>query len=155
MIPSLSPRELAELRSSLLQKQAEPAASPEVEQIPVRAGSEVVETRRQRAKCYRLEKGKCGKKTCKCAKGQLHGPYWYAYYRVDGRLKREYVGKAPPGFHPAVKQRSERLRQRAALEIAETRKAIEESRKLRSEARLLVDSVSPTERESRGHCVDR
>jgi hypothetical protein len=30
-------------------------------------------------KTYRRELVRCGKKGCKCAEGQLHGPYWYAY----------------------------------------------------------------------------
>jgi hypothetical protein len=33
---------------------------------------------------------KCGKATCgKCP----HGPYWYAYWREDGRRRSRYVGK--------------------------------------------------------------
>lgn len=37
---------------------------------------------------------KCGRARCKCAAGQLHGPYYYRFYRVDGRLCKEYVRKA-------------------------------------------------------------
>ena len=36
---------------------------------------------------------KCGKPACKCARGQLHGPYAYRYWREDGRLRKAYVGR--------------------------------------------------------------
>ena len=39
------------------------------------------------------EKVKCGKSGCKCASGELHGPYLYRYYRDEsGTVKSEYVG---------------------------------------------------------------
>jgi len=34
---------------------------------------------------------KCGKPVCKCARGDLHGPYWYRFWREDGRLRKAYV----------------------------------------------------------------
>jgi hypothetical protein len=38
---------------------------------------------------YRLEPVKCGKPTCtRCP----HGPYWYAYWRENGRLRSRYLG---------------------------------------------------------------
>lgn len=43
------------------------------------------------------EKVKCGKSNCKCLKGNLHGDYYYHYYRIyrNGawKLKKEYVLK--------------------------------------------------------------
>lgn len=38
----------------------------------------------------------CGSATCaRCADGRKgHGPYWYAYWREDGRLRGKYVGSA-------------------------------------------------------------
>jgi hypothetical protein len=47
-------------------------------------------------KTYRLEGVRCGKAGCKCAKGELHGPYWYAYWSEGGKTKSEYVGKHLP-----------------------------------------------------------
>jgi hypothetical protein len=47
-------------------------------------------------KTYRREFVRCGKKGCKCAEGQLHGPYWYAYWTEGGRTKSQYIGKKPP-----------------------------------------------------------
>ena len=35
---------------------------------------------------------KCGRPNCRCADGeQLHGPYYYRYWREGGRLRRQYV----------------------------------------------------------------
>jgi hypothetical protein len=61
--------------------------------IPIQSGREVVESRTSGKVTYRLEMVKCGKLACRCASGQLHGPYWYAYQKQTGRLKSRYVGK--------------------------------------------------------------
>ncbi len=38
---------------------------------------------------YRRESVKCGKPGCtKCP----HGPYWYAYYREEGKVRSRYIG---------------------------------------------------------------
>jgi hypothetical protein len=47
-------------------------------------------------KTYRQEMVRCGKKGCRCANGELHGPYWYAYWSEGGKTKSEYVGKHLP-----------------------------------------------------------
>ena len=39
---------------------------------------------------FRQETVRCGKKGCKSCP---HGPYWYAYWREDGRLRSRYIGK--------------------------------------------------------------
>jgi hypothetical protein len=39
---------------------------------------------------YRLESVRCGKPNCASCP---HGPYWYAYYREDGKLKSRYIGR--------------------------------------------------------------
>lgn len=44
-------------------------------------------------KTYRLQRVRCGKETCKCMTGDLHGPYWYAYWLENGKTKSKYVGK--------------------------------------------------------------
>jgi len=41
----------------------------------------------------------CGKERCKkCLKGKGvgHGPYWYAYQTINGRIKRTYIGRTLP-----------------------------------------------------------
>lgn len=47
-------------------------------------------------KTYRLERVRCGSKNCKCAEGQMHGPYWYAYWTEGGRTRSQYIGKKLP-----------------------------------------------------------
>ena len=39
---------------------------------------------------YRQEHVRCGRENCsRCP----HGPYWYAYWREDGRMRSRYIGK--------------------------------------------------------------
>jgi hypothetical protein len=47
-------------------------------------------------KTYRLESVRCGKGNCKCARGKLHGPYWYSYTRDKDKVTSQYVGKSLP-----------------------------------------------------------
>lgn len=47
-------------------------------------------------KTYRLQSVRCGSKKCRCASGELHGPYWYAYWSEGGRTRSQYIGKKPP-----------------------------------------------------------
>jgi hypothetical protein len=42
---------------------------------------------------YRLESVRCGKAGCKSCP---HGPYWYAYFRENGRLRSRYIGRELP-----------------------------------------------------------
>jgi hypothetical protein len=37
---------------------------------------------------------RCGKRRCRCANGTLHGPYFYRFWREDGRLRKAYVKPA-------------------------------------------------------------
>ena len=40
---------------------------------------------------------KCGKAGCKtCRTGKGHGPYYYGYTRIDGKLHSHYIGKQLP-----------------------------------------------------------
>lgn len=42
---------------------------------------------------YRLEGVRCGKAGCaKCP----HGPYWYAYWREEGKVRSRYIGRKLP-----------------------------------------------------------
>ena len=82
----------AELGTIVLALEQEAAATP----TPVEAkGREVVETQRIGDQLYQLERVRCGKTGCKCMgkDGTLHGPYWYTYWRDEGKLKSRYVGK--------------------------------------------------------------
>jgi hypothetical protein len=37
---------------------------------------------------------RCGKPDCRCISGKLHGPYFYCFWREDGKLKKAYIRKA-------------------------------------------------------------
>lgn len=43
---------------------------------------------------YRQEAVRCGKLSCSTCP---HGPYWYAYWKEDGRTRKRYVGRHLPG----------------------------------------------------------
>lgn len=48
---------------------------------------------RQGKVTLRQEYVRCGKERCtRCP----HGPYWYAYWREDGRMRSRYIGKDLP-----------------------------------------------------------
>jgi len=71
---------------------------------------------------------RCGKKNCKCARGELHGPYYYHFERVDGVLVKRYV----------------RAKDVAAMRAAcETRRRQEEWRRLifKVNSRALAEAV--------------
>ncbi len=42
---------------------------------------------------FRRERVRCGRENCaRCP----HGPYWYAYWREDGKVRKRYLGTAKP-----------------------------------------------------------
>lgn len=43
---------------------------------------------------YRQEQVRCGKDHCSACP---HGPYWYAYWKEDGRTRKRYIGRHLPG----------------------------------------------------------
>ena len=46
---------------------------------------------------YKQEIVLCGKERCKkCARGEGHGPYWYAYWWEAGKTRKKYIGKDLP-----------------------------------------------------------
>jgi hypothetical protein len=85
--------ELEELRSRI---EAELTRRVIAEREPAKA-RQVVEERPASAGTLRLEMVKCGKERCKkCERGEGHGPYWYLYFRRDGKLRSRYKGKMIP-----------------------------------------------------------
>jgi hypothetical protein len=50
---------------------------------------EVLEEKKTSSITYRLERVSCGKG----CKGCPHGPYWYGYWKEDGKTKSKYIGK--------------------------------------------------------------
>lgn len=87
-------RSLSQWLTTTIQEQEQSLAK--LEALPPKPGREVVDKQLVGTVIYQLEAVRCGKPTCKCAKGELHGPYWYAYQRQEGKLKSWYVGKQSP-----------------------------------------------------------
>jgi len=77
------------------------------------------------------EHKRCGKKNCRCARGELHGPYYYRRWREwDGTQRKEYVPRE---------------------RVAEVRKALEENRtpSFRELLRMLRELGELTEEKTR------
>ena len=82
--------ELEDLRNRI---EAELTKRQLAEQEPAE-GRRVLEERPASAGTLRLEMVKCGKERCKkCERGEGHGPYWYLYFRHNGKLRSRYIGK--------------------------------------------------------------
>jgi len=84
-------RDVREYVDALIEEHQQPLKAEELPDTaePVARGSDASGT-------VVKEKVKCGDTTCKCASGDLadmHGPYLYRYYRKNGELTSEYVGK--------------------------------------------------------------
>ena len=39
-------------------------------------------------------RGRCGRANCKCARGELHGPYYKRYWIENGQRRKVYVRKS-------------------------------------------------------------
>ncbi|MBD2773216.1 DUF6788 family protein [Iningainema tapete] len=78
-----------DLETLIEQLQVKPFQEPTV----VKANLVVQEVRHIEGVTYQLERVKCGKEGCKCTEAPIHGPYWYAYWRVNDRQKTRYIGK--------------------------------------------------------------
>lgn len=95
-------------RLSLEQKQeiyawlGETIASEEATEvdIPQHHKAAAVAQRHYEGRTYQLEKRRCNRFGCRCMDGDIaevgHGPYWYRYWKEQGKLKNQYVGKRPP-----------------------------------------------------------
>jgi hypothetical protein len=93
LIHTLPPGELIKL-DAWLQKLVK-AAGPKRNASSV-TGRELVERRQAGHMSYRLELVRCGKVNCRCSGGELHGPYWYAYWTEGRRTRSRYLGKELP-----------------------------------------------------------
>ena len=60
-------------------RSAPPAVRPEVAETVPKAGALCAQWKR------------CGSAGCRCARGELHGPYWYVFWRERGHLRKRYV----------------------------------------------------------------
>ncbi len=87
---------------------------------------------------------RCGRPNCRCARGELHGPYYYRFYREDGRLKKQYLSAKCPHNQRLI-QRSLAERE-ARLEYREYRQQSAQFKADAREARLLIQEMGGTAR---------
>jgi hypothetical protein len=79
---------------------------------------------------------KCGKAGCKCNSGSLHGPYFFYFYRENGRLRKSYIRNAEA---QALWESYSEWRQIQKQRAADRKKFTELCRELRHLDRLLSD----------------
>lgn len=60
---------------------------------------------------------RCGKPNCKCARGELHGPYFYRFMRDKyGRLRKQYVRRSEvEAWRELCERRREWFAERAGM----------------------------------------
>src|SRR5262245_64530123 len=81
---------------------------------------------------------RCGKRNCRCSKGQLHGPYFYRFGWKNGRQFKEYVRLADV---PEVRQACRIYREQRAEERREcqrVRELLASLRKYEFQVRALI-----------------
>src|ERR1041384_4468795 len=79
---------------------------------------------------------KCGKAGCKCNSGSLHGPYFFYFFRENGKLKKSYIRKAEA---QALWENYSQWRQVQKQRAADRRDFTEFCRNLRRLDQLLSD----------------
>ena len=72
-----------------------------------------------------VEWKRCGKPTCRCRSGALHGPYYSRRWRVGGRQRKEYI---PKDVVLSVLLAIETRRQ-TAREMRQLKRSLQEQRK--------------------------
>ncbi len=82
---------------------------------------------------------RCGKASCRCARGEPHGPYHYLFWRSGGRLRKRYVRAAD----------AEAARQTTLHHRQEARRARETTGEGRRQWRVLLGGVRELERHER------
>ena len=128
---SLSLEELSELQAHLSELLSEKKKSRQ-------PGREIVEAKTVGLTSYYLIGTTCGKKGCKCSRGELHGPYWYSYRQENGKAGYKYVGKNLPdcagllNFSKKLRARSELGRTKSAKIQDKAQNALNKSRRLLS-----------------------
>lgn len=53
---------------------------------------------------------RCGRPTCRCRNGELHGPYYVARRREAGRVRETYLGRELPQKRSSRREMLARLR---------------------------------------------
>lgn len=80
---------------------------------------------------------RCGRVRCKCASGELHGPYYYRFFREGGRLHKRYVKRSDVA---SIEARCKAMQEQRAY----GRHVVQESRQ---QWRRLMAAIRQMERE--------
>lgn len=67
---------------------------------------------------------RCGHPGCKCARGELHGPYYYRFYRVNGRQHKAYVRPGDLDTARAAIAERKRKNRQAWHDVREAKKTL-------------------------------
>lgn len=78
---------------------------------------------------------RCGKPGCRCARGELHGPYHYCFWKENGRLRKAYIRKSDVEAVRAVCEAKRKQRQQQQTAIIEWRELLAEIREVESHVR--------------------
>ncbi len=103
LLSQLSEKQMEELRAidERLNQALQERRASQSSDGPVRAEKQIGSI------TFRYETVRCGKENCsRCP----HGPYWYAYWKENGRTRSRYIGRALPG--PARESYEEKRRAR-------------------------------------------
>ncbi len=85
---------------------------------------------------------RCGKPSCKCARGELHGPYFYHFTRRDGVLVKRYVrAAAVEQVRAACEDRRAQERRRRDVSKLSVRRLIKMLNSLRDSETLLAEMI--------------
>ena len=77
---------------------------------------------------------RCGRPSCRCADGDRHGPYYYIFVRINGRLKKRYL---PLQYVPLARALCRARREHLARMRADLRRGRESWRTLTEQLRDL------------------
>ena len=84
---------------------------------PMKTGDPLPKNRRLPGSVHQEWK-RCGRPTCRCARGEPHGPYTYRHWREDGRQRKRYVRQTDVTAVRAACEAERAERQRARRERA-------------------------------------
>lgn len=99
---------------------------------------------------------RCGKLNCKYARGELHGPYFYQFVRVNGVLVKRYVkAKDVAQVRAACQARREEDRRDRHVYSADIRRLIRMVEQLRENEQLLLQFLEANHGKTKKDSEDR
>ena len=81
---------------------------------------------------------KCSKPNCKCASGQAHGPYFAAFWKENGRIRKRYIKLADVGQMRELSEQPRLL----SKEIAENNARLRQIKALVREHEGLIRQIA-------------